>query len=182
MTSVFKGIANPTVTIGGTVSGLSGTGLVLQDNGADSLPVGANGNFTFATPVPSGGAYSTTVLTQPSNPAQNCVVTNGSGTANSDINNVLVACTSTTLPVITGLTPETTNAGSSAISLVVNGSNFSAGATVLWNGVSLTTTVVSTTQLHASIPAAVLTSAGIVNVTVANPASTGGGRPGYTTS
>src|SRR5215831_20631647 len=36
-------------TIGGTVTGLSGTGLVLQDNGGDNLAVSASGPFTFAT-------------------------------------------------------------------------------------------------------------------------------------
>ena len=47
--------SNPTTyTIGGTVSGLTGTGLVLADNGGDNLPVTANGAFTFATPVTSG--------------------------------------------------------------------------------------------------------------------------------
>ena len=42
-------------TVGGSVSGLSGT-VVLQDNGGDALSVAANGPFTFATPVQAGGA------------------------------------------------------------------------------------------------------------------------------
>jgi hypothetical protein len=67
-----------TFTIGGMVSGLTGTGLVLQDNGGNNLTVTANGAFTFTTAVASGGAYAVTVLTQPSTPAQNCVVTSGS--------------------------------------------------------------------------------------------------------
>ena len=41
-------------SIGGTVSGLSGT-VVLQDNGGDDLSVTANGSFTFATSL-AGGA------------------------------------------------------------------------------------------------------------------------------
>ena len=39
-----------TYSIGGTVSGLSGT-VVLQDNGGDDLSVSSNGAFTFATPL-----------------------------------------------------------------------------------------------------------------------------------
>ena len=67
-----------TYTIGGTISGLSGTGLVLQDNGGDNLQVGSTQTtFTFATAVASGAAYAVTVLTQPSSPAQTCTVTNG---------------------------------------------------------------------------------------------------------
>ena len=41
------GAAN-TYTVGGTISGLSGTG-VLEDNGRDDLSISANGLFTFAT-------------------------------------------------------------------------------------------------------------------------------------
>ncbi len=80
-----------TYSIGGTVSGLTGTGLVLQDNGGNNLTVSANAtSFTFATPVASGGAYSVTVLTQPA--GQSCAVTNGSGTATANVTNVSVAC------------------------------------------------------------------------------------------
>ena len=41
-------------SIGGTVSGLSGT-VVLQDNGGDDLSVTASGSFTFATSVALAG-------------------------------------------------------------------------------------------------------------------------------
>ncbi len=44
----------PTYSVGGSVSGLSGT-VVLQDNGGDNLSVSANGPFTFATPAGVGG-------------------------------------------------------------------------------------------------------------------------------
>src|SRR5260370_36972117 len=36
-------------TIGGTVTGLTGTGLILQDNGGDDLTLSANGAFAFKT-------------------------------------------------------------------------------------------------------------------------------------
>jgi hypothetical protein len=82
-----------TFTIGGAVSGLSGGGLTLQDNGGDALSVSANGSFTFATAIASGGSYSVTVLTQPSNPTQNCAVASGSGTVgNANVTNVAVDC------------------------------------------------------------------------------------------
>ncbi len=81
-----------TYTIGGSVSGLSGTGLMLQNSGGDNLTVVSNGAFTFATPVASSAAYAVSVLTQPSNPAQTCTTTNGSGTANANITNIQVSC------------------------------------------------------------------------------------------
>ncbi|WP_296445207.1 beta-propeller fold lactonase family protein, partial [Rhodoferax sp. UBA5149] len=79
-------------SIGGTVSGLVGTGLVLQNNGADNLSLTASGAFSFATPVVAGGSYSVSVLTQPS--GSTCTVSNGTGTANANVGNVAVTCTS----------------------------------------------------------------------------------------
>ena len=80
-----------TYTVGGTVSGLSGT-VVLQDNGGDNLSVGANGGFTFGTGLAAGSAYSVTVKTSPA--GQSCTVANGSGTVGSaNITNVAVTCT-----------------------------------------------------------------------------------------
>ena len=70
-----------TYTIGGSVSGLSGSGLVLRNNGGDSLAVAGNGAFTFGAAVASGATYSVTVQTQPSAPAQTCAVASGTGTA-----------------------------------------------------------------------------------------------------
>lgn len=78
-------------TIGGSVTGLTGTGLVLQDNGGDNLSVTTAGSFTFATKVNSGANYSVTVMTQPS--GQSCTVTSGTGTASGNVTNVAVACT-----------------------------------------------------------------------------------------
>lgn len=77
-------------TVGGTVSGLTGT-VVLQDNNGDNLAVSANGTFTFATKIASGSAYSVTVLTQPT--GQICSVAGGTGTiAAADVTNVTVTC------------------------------------------------------------------------------------------
>jgi hypothetical protein len=75
------------------VAGLIGSGLVLQNNGGDNLPITQNGPFVFATPIASGQNYSVSVLTQPASPAQNCGVTSGSGSVGSqDVTTVAVAC------------------------------------------------------------------------------------------
>jgi len=80
-------------TIGGTVSGLAGSGLILRNNGGDDLAISGNGGFTFATPVPDGDSYSVTVASQPGGPAQNCTVSNGSGTVSgANVTNVQVTC------------------------------------------------------------------------------------------
>ena len=82
-----------TFTIGGTVTGLSGSGLVLQNNGGDDLAIAADGAFTFAAPVTSGTAFAVTVKTQPGGPSQTCALTNASGTVTSgDVVTVSVDC------------------------------------------------------------------------------------------
>ena len=91
ITTIAVACANITYTIGGTLSGLaSGTTVVLQDNGSDNLTLSQNGSFTFATAVASGGAYSATVLTQPT--GQSCSVTGGSGMASANVTTIAVAC------------------------------------------------------------------------------------------
>ena len=82
----------PTVfyNVGGTVTGLTGTGLVLQNNSTDDRTVSSDGSFTFATAIAAGDPYNVSVQTQPS--GQNCNVQNGSGTANANVTNVAVSC------------------------------------------------------------------------------------------
>jgi len=78
-------------TVGGSVSGLTASGLVLRNNGGDDLSISANGSFTFATALANGSAYSVTVQTQPN--GQNCSVSNGAGTVSgANVTNVAVAC------------------------------------------------------------------------------------------
>lgn len=82
-----------TFKIGGTVINLAGMGggLVLQNN-SQTLPVNANGSFTFPATVASGGSYSVTISAQPSNPAQTCGVVNGSGVATADVTGIQINC------------------------------------------------------------------------------------------
>ena len=80
-------------TIGGTVSGMVGSGMVLQNNGGDDLSISYNGSFSFKTPLNDGTAYTVRVKTQPTNPSQTCTVSNGSGTMNgAPVDNVVVNC------------------------------------------------------------------------------------------
>jgi hypothetical protein len=81
-------------TVGGTVSGLQGTGLVLSNSGR-SIPITGNGAFVSPDAFPSGTAYNVSVASQPVNPEQICNVANASGTiAGSNVVNLIVACTS----------------------------------------------------------------------------------------
>ncbi len=96
-----------TYTIGGMVTGLSGSGLILQNNVGNSLAISAPGTFTFTNELNSGAAYSVTVATQPAAPTQNCVVTNGSGTVDTaNVTNVAVACATVPFTVLANQPPE----------------------------------------------------------------------------
>ena len=108
ITNVQVTCATNAYTVGGTVSGLSGT-VVLQNNVADNLSLNSNGPFTFSTPVAEGATYNVTVLTQPS--GQTCSVTNGSGTmGGADVTNVSVNC-------VTNMTTLSTSVSQLALSV-----------------------------------------------------------------
>jgi len=84
--------------INGTVPGALAPGVAtqLQINGGNNLAFTANGGFSFGDRLAGNAAYSVTVETQPSNPAQTCTVRNGSGTiGKTSVTNVLVSCTQT---------------------------------------------------------------------------------------
>ena len=98
----FLVVQAPARSIGGTVSGLLGSGLVLQNNGADDLVIEDDGPFEFDTALPDGEDYLVTVLTQPQSPNQTCEVFNGSGTVSGDdITDVEVVCTTDSYTVTT---------------------------------------------------------------------------------
>jgi len=91
----------PVLTVGGSVSGLPGSGLVLQLNGANDLAVSANGRFKFPKSLPKGSAYSVTVKASPSSPIkQTCTVGQGSGKIiGAAVNNISVTCFTNTYAV-----------------------------------------------------------------------------------
>src|SRR5260370_42634141 len=67
-------------SVGGTVAGLAGTGLVLQLNGGNDLQQATNGSFTLSPELASGSTFAVTVKVQPSHPSQTCSVPNKTGT------------------------------------------------------------------------------------------------------
>jgi 6-phosphogluconolactonase (cycloisomerase 2 family) len=133
--------------VGGTVSGLVGTGLVLRNNDSNNLAISADGAFTFTTSIASGATYAVTVLTHPSSPTQTCVVTNGTGTvASATITTVSVTCTASQFTVggtISGLTAsglDLRNNGGTALAIAAGATSFTFPATVA-SGTAYTVTV-----------------------------------------
>src|SRR5437867_3586195 len=124
ITNVTVTCAVNTFTVGGTISGLSGT-VVLRNNGGDDLTISVDGSFTFAAPVAQGSPYAVTVLAQPA--GQTCTVANGSGTlAGANITNVTLTCSAIVFSVggtVSGLsgTVALQNNGGDNLSISVNG-------------------------------------------------------------
>ncbi|MBE0598467.1 MAG: DUF1566 domain-containing protein [Desulfuromonadales bacterium] len=80
--------------IGGTVFGLpKETDVALRINGKSDLVVGADGEFTFPSPLEDGSRYEVTVSRHPGRPNWACTVENGAGIlAGSDVITVDIGC------------------------------------------------------------------------------------------
>jgi hypothetical protein len=91
----------------------------------------------------------------------------GGGSSNSTGN-------SNPVPVISGITPSTANAGSAAQSVTINGSGFLSSSTATYNAKARTVTFVSSSQLTISLTAGDLATPGAYLIVVTNPAPGGG--------
>jgi hypothetical protein len=76
--------------LGGSISGLTTSGLVLTD-GADDLSVSANAaQFSMPNALASGSSYAMAIQAQPS--GESCRITAGTGTGTGDVDTVRVTC------------------------------------------------------------------------------------------
>ena len=94
VTDIAVACSANTYTVGGTISGLTASGLVLLDNGGDATTLSANATtFTMNTGVAYGSAYAITVQTPPTGLV--CSVSNGAGPVGAaDVASVSIACVS----------------------------------------------------------------------------------------
>jgi hypothetical protein len=115
-------------TLGGSVTGLEGGGLVLV-NADETLPIPANGAFTFTRKALAGAAYDVKVRTQPSDPTQECTVARGTGTqGEANVADIAVTCTTRSFKVggtvtglATGRTVRLQNNGGDMLTVSANG-------------------------------------------------------------
>jgi len=77
-------------------------------------------------------------------------------------------------PQLSSLNPSSVTVGSGDLLLTLKGSGYVAASQVALNGVALTTTWVSTTQLTVLVPASQLANTGALSFAVTNPAPGGG--------
>src|SRR3974390_626502 len=73
--------------------------------------------------------------------------------------------------ILTFVSPSTATVGAKGLTITANGSGFTTGALILWNGTALTTTLGSSLQLRAPGPYTDLATAGTVQVAVQIPGS-----------
>ena len=93
----------------------------------------------------------------------------GLASACSDYNtNLSIQTSSSTL---TFVSPSSATVGGQGFTITANGTGFTTGALILWNGTALTTTLVSSIQLTAPVPASDLAAAGTVQISVQIPGS-----------
>ncbi len=81
------------------------------------------------------------------------------------------------VPSVASLSPSLAQSGSDTLTLTVNGQYFDSGSVVNWNATALPTSLVSDTQLTATVDKSLLTTLGWANVSVTN-ATPGGGTSG----
>ncbi len=82
-----------TYSVSLTVNGLAGTGLVVQNNGADNLAIPQDGTYAFAGKLTKKKPYKVSVLTQPIVPEQTCFVEHGEGLIDGgDIDDIHLVC------------------------------------------------------------------------------------------
>ena len=97
----------PSYTIGGTVAGLAGQGLILRNSNGDNVSVPASGSFTFPVALSNGAPYAVTVAMQPATPAQTCIVMNGAGAVSTaDITDIAVVCATGPFTALLNQPPE----------------------------------------------------------------------------
>lgn len=86
-----------TYAIGANIDGLVGSRLVLSNNGIPvSIAPAYKGQMSgLYSGLANGASYDITVATQPTTPAQTCVVSNGKGTIADADPNISVTCTTT---------------------------------------------------------------------------------------
>jgi hypothetical protein len=152
--------AGDSYTFQATVSGSSNTAVTWSVNGTNG------GSATVGT-IDSNGKY-----TAPANlPNPNTVTVKATSAADASASGTSGVTLLNPTPAITGINPASVNTGN--FTLVVTGTKFVAGAQVLLNGGTLSTSVNSATQATATGSVA---SAGNYNISVQNP------DPGSSTS
>jgi trimeric autotransporter adhesin len=156
--SVYVGSSATTITIKG--SGFLSSSLVFSNNSQTPLTTTFVSATELKAQIPASFLSNETTLDlYVTNPAPG-------GGASQETQLPVVALE----PTINSISPASIVAGSASSPITIAGSNFMSGATVQWNGVNIPTTYTNSGQLQAQPTAADLATAGIIQLSVTNPA------------
>lgn len=117
-------------SVGGTVKGLMGGTLIVQNQAGDNVSITKNGIFAFPSAVASGSIYAATVLAHAE--GHTCVITNPNGTVGgTPVTSVAIACTISFEEDFRGWTVgRTGGATGGGSTILVSGTTLSFGDTV----------------------------------------------------
>lgn len=158
--SSIRGANSLTLTVNGS-NFVSGS--VIKWNGTNMTTTYASSTQLTA----SINKYYTTLSVYPGSIAISILNPDGGRSANA----TLTITQPITVPAISSLSPNSLTGGTS-FTLTVNGTNFTSGSIIKWNGTNMTTTYVSSTQLTASINRYYTTLSsypGSIKISVLNP-------------
>jgi hypothetical protein len=146
-----------------TVSGVTVTGAFEQTNTCGASLAGLSSCTVSVTFTPTNGdEFGGSLSITTSDPVQPRVGLNGKGIADPR-------------PTIFNPTqPDSARVGSPKLTLLVHGAGFISSSKVYWNGSALHTTVLSSSQLQAVVPARYLAAPTAAHITVINPPPIGG--------
>lgn len=164
----------PASVIGGTYSAsqgsCSGGGVLYCSFGA--IANGSSASVTISiTPTTAGPLTMTGSASSVSfDPVSSNNQTNASTTVTGNAFNAV--------PSLTQISPSLIQAGSSTTILTVDGTGFTAGSSVLWNGQPLPSTFVSAGQMTATVDSSLIQNLGWAQVSVTTPTPGGGQSAG----
>ena len=166
--------AGQPVTITATVTSTAGTpaGTVTFKDGATTLglrTLNAGAQATYVSSTLAVGTHSITAVYAGS--------TSFGASTSPALSQVVNQAAPPGLPLLLSLSPGTVNAGTAQFTLTVMGENFTSNSVVLWNGQVRATTLVSSTELQATILASDIAADGTELVTVANSSATSAALP-----
>jgi trimeric autotransporter adhesin len=153
-------------SISTTQGSCNGSGVFYCD--LASITSGSSATVTVTVTPSVSGTIETTAMV--SSVSYDPVSTNNQASASTTVSGSLFSPP----PVITQLSPALIQAGSNSFVLTVNGEGFTTASTVLWNGQTLPTTLLSSGQLTAAIDSSLVKQLGWANVSVSTVAPGGG--------
>jgi hypothetical protein len=164
-TQAFKA----TVTQDSTNKGVTWT--VVQ-NGTSCSP--ACGTMSPANTASGAVSTYTAPATVPSNSTVSVTATSVEDATRGAAATVVIGVPNAVPLLDQSLSPAAATSGSTGLTLTLDGTGFTAGSVVNWNGGALTTTFVSKSQLTATVPDSNLANPTTASITVFNPGPGGG--------